>query len=162
MGQRSALIRFPEQSKIRKRLRFLWKLGQTQSASSPCRKSSPTMETSKHFGMRTTSSRLKTATVTRPPSGLTGWNSKAHLAVPANNGSNDAKLNCMQTRRSVVGTTDTSKVGMKRAKHSWIPVSLRKVSLMSRKQNFEFVSLRRKVRPTVATLMIHSLRWVHF
>ena len=36
--------------------------------------------------MRTTSSRLKTATATRPPSGSTGWNSKGLLAVPPNNG----------------------------------------------------------------------------
>ena len=161
-GERSAPIRLPELLKSHRSWKFLLRLVPIQFASSPYRKNNQTTASRKHSLKHSMQQKKKTGMAFLPRSGLTGWNWKALIAVQGNNGSSVVKLNCMQTRRSVVRTTDTSKVGMKRAKHSWMPVNLRRVSLMSRKQNFESVSSRRKVRSTVAILMIHSLRWVHF
>ena len=161
-GERSAPIRLPELLKSHRSWRFLLRLVPIQFASSPYRKNNQTTASRKHSGKHSMQQKKKMGMAFLLRSGLTGWNWKALTALQGNNGSSVVKLNFTQMQKWVVRTTDTSKVGMKRARHSWMPVNLRRVSLMSRTQNFESVSLRRKVRAIVAILMIHSLRWGHF
>ena len=125
-------------------------------ASSRFRRNSLTTETSKRFGMRTTIWRKKTATDIHRRSGLTGWNWKDLTAVPTNNGSNAAKLNCMPTQKLAAPTTAGSKAGMTMLKRFWKPASRRRVLSMKSRQRFALLSLKNRGRLSADTSMIRS------
>ena len=116
--------------------------------SSPCRKSSPTTETSKHFGIAQHVEERNG--YGHPPAIWIDWvELEGPLSSTPNNGSNAVKE--VHANAKVGGTYNGYfKGGYEKGKAFLDAVNLRRVSLMSRKQNFESVSSRRKARSTVA------------